>query len=155
MKIFPVALALMLMAGIVQAQVIDATKIKNSNVKYAPPEKFKEYPPPVLTFVNDEREHDKYREEIIERIIYPFLNKYPLPVASLIVDFCPLIIITGADDKKACEGEMKKKVMIDIVVRVQGGGAFASGFELGRDGHYDKDAYKQMLEDPDYKRDPQ
>ena len=155
MKTFLALIIVALVAGVAHAQVIDATKIKNSQVKYAPPDKFKEYPPPVLTFINFEEEHVRYQDEIIERIIYPFLNKYPLPVASLIVDFCPLVIITGADDKKACEGEMKKKVMIDITVRVQGGGQFASGFELSRDGHYDKDAYKQMLEDPDYKRDPQ
>jgi hypothetical protein len=152
MKIFPVALALMLMAGIAQAQVIDATKIKNSNVKYAPPESFKEYPPPVLTFINDQREHDKYRDEIIERIIYPFLGEYPLPVASLIVDFCPTIIIIGADDKKACEGKMRKKGMINIVVTVHGGMEFSSGFSLDGKGHYEKGVYKQMLVDPSYNR---
>jgi hypothetical protein len=152
MKTYLALIIVALVAGVAQAQVIDATKIKNSQVKYAPPDKFKEYPPPVLTFINFEREHVKYQDEITERIIYPFLSKYPLPVASLIVDFCPLVIITGADDKKACEGVLKKKVMIDIEVKLQGGMAFTSGFELKGDGHYGKDAYKQMLVDPSYKR---
>lgn len=152
MKALPALIIVTLLAGAAHAQVIDATKIKNGNVRYTPPEKFKEYPPPVLTFINDRPEYDKYKEEIIGRIIYPFLSEYPLPVASFIVDFCPLIIVTGADDIKACEGAEKAKGRIDIEVKAQGGMAFTSGFKLNREGHYDKGAYKQMLEDPDYKR---
>ena len=152
MKAYLILITLVLAAGAVHAQVIDAAKIRNSGVQYSPPEKFKEYPPPVLTFINDEREHERYKDEIIERIIYPFLNKYRLPVASLIVDFCPVIIMTGADDERACEGEMKKKVPINIEVKVQGGMAFSGIFELNEEGRYDREAYKQMLEDPDYKR---
>lgn len=154
MKAFPALIIVALMAGAAHAQVIDATEIKNSKVKYAPPEKFKEYPPPVLTFINDRAEHDKYKDEIIGRIIYPFLSEYPLPVASLIVDFCPLIIVTGADDIKACEGEEKAKGRVEIEIKLQGGMAFTSGFDLNSEGHYDKGAYKQMLEDPSYKRHP-
>ena len=152
MKAYLILITLVLAAGAAHAQVIDAAKIKNSGVKYSPPEKFEEYPPPVLTFINDERAHERYKDEIVERLIYPFLNEYRLPVASLIVDFCPVIIVTGADDERACEGGMKKKVSIRMEVKAQGGMAFSGVFELNGEGHYDREAYKQMLEDPDYKR---
>lgn len=145
---------LVLMSASASAQVLDPTKIPNSQVRYVQPEKLKEYPTPVLQFVHISAEHDKYTSEIIERIIYPFLQEHDRPVAAITVDFCPVIIVTGAPDIRACEGKIKRKVMIDVIIKEQSGAEFAGGFELSSDGHFVKDAYKNLLINPDYKTGP-
>lgn len=137
--------------GHVQAQVLEPAKIGDSKVKYAQSDKFKEYPVPVLIFVQDSVEYDKYKEEITERIIYPFLRNHDRSVAAVIVDFCPIIIVTGAADMRACKGKTKANVMIDVVIKEHNGAEFAGGFRLSADGHFDKNAYKNLLINPDYK----
>jgi hypothetical protein len=142
---------LVLMSVSASAQVLDAAKIPNSRVKYVQPEKLKEYPTPVLQYIHISAEHSKYIDEIIERIIYPFLREHDRPVAAVTIDFCPVIIVTGAPDIRACEGKIRRKVMIDVIVKEQNGAEFTGGFELNTDGHFDKDAYKNLLINPDYK----
>lgn len=152
MKFAASALLCLLACVMSHAQVLDVSNLNGSKVKYVSPEKLREYPRPALSYLNDDREFDKYKEEIVRKIIYPFLNKHERPVASLIVDFCPKIIMTGGDELKGCEG--KDQLTVRVVVKEQSGLGFQVLLDIGADGKIDDKAHLVFFEEG-YAKPPQ
>ncbi len=64
-----------------------ASKIKNPHVTYVPTHQIKKYPVPVVIFQRGGLARPGDQSEIIERIIYPAINKSDIPIAAVVVEF--------------------------------------------------------------------
>lgn len=149
-KIFLIAIALFLLSATADAQVLDVRKIKNAPVTYVAPRTLKKYPTPVLQYSHDRAEYENLKRIITEIIIYPFLNTSEQPIAAMIVDFCPDIIDTTADDKRGCE-EDRGNLVIGVTVKRHDGTSFFSLIERNAQGQFDKGAFLTLFPS-DYKR---
>ena len=69
--------------------LILASKIKNPHVTYVPTPQIKQYPVPVVIFERAGLARPGDKSEIVERIIYPAINKSEIPIAAVVVEFFP------------------------------------------------------------------
>ena len=143
-KIILAATSLLFLAVATDSQVLDARKISNPRVVYAPPETLKKYPLPVLDYQHDREKYESLKATIEETIIYPFLNKSSKPIAAIIVDFCPDIVDTVGEDKRGCE-EDRGNLVIGVTAHWHNGSTFLSLIEGNRKGGFDKDAYLTLF----------
>jgi hypothetical protein len=64
-----------------------ASKINNSHVNYVPNSQVKKYPVPSVIFRREGLALPEDRSEIVEKIIYPAINKSDMPIAAIVVEF--------------------------------------------------------------------
>lgn len=62
-------------------------RIKNSHVKYAANSQVRKYPVPSLVFRREGLGSPEDRGEIIEKIVYPSINKSDKPIAAIVIEF--------------------------------------------------------------------
>ena len=142
-KLLVTALGLFLIVGVAQAQTLDPARIKSRDVVYVPHKRLKEFPTPILEYRNfDPRRHEKLAKELVERIVYPMLCESELPIAVVIVDFCPEIPCT---DERGCKDEDKGKLTVEVAIRRQGGSGFMSHIQTDLEGNFDDDAYLTLF----------
>ncbi len=137
-------LGLLLLAGAAQAQTLDPAKIKSRDVVYVSHKKLKVFPTPILEYRNfDPRRHEMLAKEVVERIVYPMLCESELPIAVVIVDFCPEI--PNDTVERGCKDEDKGKLTIEVAIRRQGGSGFMSLIETDLQGNFDDDSYLTLF----------
>ena len=122
---------------------VDAAKLKGGAVEYIPPKKLKKFPAPPLLFVNDKEELRELREEVEDKIIYPFLCESEVPILSITVDLCPEIL--GAEGERGCVKNGDSPLMIRLDVSGADGSESMSMIERNKGGGIDKDAYLKLL----------
>ena len=108
---------------------LEARRVKNPKVAYAPASKVKTFPFPAVNFVRGGLARPTDEREIMDGIVYPLVNRSPKPIAAFVVTFSP-------DDP-------------NITVRVLWHDTSFVGALVERDarGHFKADAYKVFLED--------
>ena len=86
-----IAAALLLTSSVsaCPAQSLSAIRIRNRRVRYIAGEKLKRYPVPPVMFQRGGLGSKSDQREIIEKIIYPIVNKSDQPVAAVVVDYFP------------------------------------------------------------------
>lgn len=108
---------------------LQARRVKNPKVAYAPASKVKTFPFPVVNFVRGGLARPGDEKEIMDGIVYPLVNRSPKPIAAVVVTFSPDSPSLG--------------------VRVLWHDTSFVGAMVERDarGHIKADAYKIFLED--------
>jgi hypothetical protein len=122
---------------------VDAAKLKGGAVEYIPPKKLKRFPAPSLLFVNDKEELRELREEVEDKIIYPFLCESEVPILSITVDLCPAIL--GAEGERGCVENGDNPLMIRLDVSGADGSESMRMLERNKGGSVGKDAYLKLL----------
>lgn len=147
MKLLVTVAMLLVSSCIAQAQVLDSSKIKRGAVEYVTPDKLKKFPVPTLIYVRDKPEHEALKKEINEKIIYPMLCESAAPIATIIIDFCPEIIVTGADDERGCQDEAEGKLTFAVKIRHQDGLGFQAFIQWDKETGIDEDTYLMLFQD--------
>lgn len=136
-KLLLVVLLLISSTAVSSAQNLRASRIKNQRVKYIPSEKLKQYPVPPIIFERGGLARKGDQNEIIEKIIYPVVNKSARPVAAVVIEFYPdspsigvTVIWHGTDPTGA----------------VNFAGAL---IDRNKAGHFDADAYRVFFQEID------
>ena len=108
---------------------LQARRVKNPKVAYAPASKVKTFPFPAVNFVRGGLARPTDEKEIMDAIVYPLVNRSPKPIAAFVVTFSP-------DDP-------------NLGVRVLWHDTSFVGALVERDarGHIKADAYKVFLEE--------
>ena len=70
-------------------------RIKNPRVVYAPPEKVKVFPVPVIGYHRPGLASQAQRAEVLNRVVYPVINHSPKPIAAVIIEFQPNTSLVG------------------------------------------------------------
>ena len=65
------------------------SRIKNSRVIYVPNSQVKKFPIPSVIFRREGLALPEDRAEIVDKIIYPAINKSEKPIAAIVVEFFP------------------------------------------------------------------
>ena len=112
------------------AQSLSASRIRNPRVKYVPSGKLRRYPVPPIIFERGGLSNKNERDEIIEKIIYPVINRSREPVAAAIVEFFP--------DKPS----IAIKIVWHGVDRDGTVDSVGALIERNKAGHFDADTYK-------------
>jgi hypothetical protein len=76
------------------AQSVNVTKIKNRQVRYAAPSAVKVFPVPAIGWQRAGLASQSQRNEVLNKIVYPVINKSSNAIAAIIVEFY-------TDDKKS------------------------------------------------------
>lgn len=63
------------------------SRIKNSHVNYMPNSQIRKYPIPAVVFKREGLAMPADRNEILENIIYPAINKSNKPIAAVVVEY--------------------------------------------------------------------
>lgn len=127
--LWPVCL-LALLPCVAQGQAqLQARRVKNPKVVYAPASKVKTFPFPVVNFERGGLARPADEKEIMDGIVYPLVNRSPKPIAAFVVTYLP--------DSP------------NLTVRVIWHDTSFVGALVERDarGHFKADAYKIFLED--------
>jgi hypothetical protein len=108
---------------------LQARRVKNPRVTYAPASKVKTFPFPVVNFERGGLARPADDKEIMDGIVYPLVNKSPKPIAAFVVTYLP--------DSP------------NLTVRVIWHDTSFVGALVERDarGHFKADAYETFLED--------
>lgn len=70
-------------------KVLQARRVRNPKVVYAPASKVKTFPFPVVNFVRGGLAEPSDEKEIMDGIVYPLVNRSPKPIAAFVVTFSP------------------------------------------------------------------
>jgi hypothetical protein len=78
-------------AGAARAQnrELQARRVRNRSVAYAPARSIKRFPLPVVNFEREGLAREGDVRAIMDGIVYPLVNRSPRPVAAIIVTFHP------------------------------------------------------------------
>lgn len=68
---------------------LQARRVRNPKVVYAPASKVKSFPFPVVNFVRGGLGRPEDEKEIMDGIVYPLVNQSPKPIAAFVVTFSP------------------------------------------------------------------
>lgn len=68
---------------------LQARRVRNPRVVYAPASKVKTFPFPAVNFVRGGLARPGDEREIMDGVVYPLVNQSPKPVAAFIVTFEP------------------------------------------------------------------
>lgn len=68
---------------------LQAPRVKNPRVAYAPAAKVKTFPFPVVNFVREGLARPSDVKEIMDGVVYPLVNKSPKPIAAFVITFEP------------------------------------------------------------------
>ena len=108
---------------------LEARRVKNPKVAYAPASKVKRVPFPAVNFVRGGLARPTDEREIMDGIVYPLVNRSAKPIAAIVVTFYP-------DEPH-------------ITVLALWHGTDFKGILIERDarGHFPADAYKVFFEE--------
>lgn len=70
-------------------KALQARRVRNPKVVYAPASKVKTFPFPVVNFVRGGLAEPSDEKEIMDGIVYPLVNRSPKPIAAFVVTFLP------------------------------------------------------------------
>ena len=121
--------ALLPAAAGAQNRQLQARRVRNPKVTYAPASKVKTFPFPAVNFVRGGLARPGDEREIMEGVVYPLVNQSPKPIAAFIVEFSP-------DQPKS----------VGVLVLWHGTDFSDSMVERDARGHFKADAYKIFLE---------
>ena len=126
--------ALLPCAARAQNRELQAARVKNPKVSYAPRSRVKSFPFPVVNFVREGLARPTDVKEIMDGVVYPLVNQSPKPIAAFVVEFSP--------------GEPKS---VGVLVLWHGSDFTDMTVERDARGHFKADAYKLFLqqEEPD------
>ena len=68
---------------------LQARRVRNPRVAYAPASKVRSFPFPVVNFVRGGLARPSDEKEILDGIVYPLVNQSPKPIAAFVVTFSP------------------------------------------------------------------
>ena len=74
---------------------LQARRVRNPKVRYAPASKVKTFPFPVVNLVRGGLARPTDEKEIMDGIVYPLVNRSPKPIAAFVVTFSPDISNLG------------------------------------------------------------
>jgi hypothetical protein len=112
-----------------QNRELQAGRVKNPKVTYAPWSKVKSFPFPVVNFVREGLARPTDLKEIMDGVVYPLVNRSPKPIAAFVVEFSP-------DEPKS----------VGVLVLWHGTDFTDMTVERDARGHFKADAYKIFLE---------
>ena len=112
-----------------QNQKLHPRKVRNPKVAYVAATKLKQFPFPVVNIVREGLATTTDITEIMERIIYPTINKSRKPIASIIIEFYP------------------NESHIGVMVIWHGVDYQSVLIERNSAGRFDPDAYKVFFEE--------
>lgn len=72
-----------------QNKGLQARRVKNPKVVYAPASKVRTFPFPVVNFVREGLARPTDVKEIMDGVVYPLVNQSPKPVAAFVITFDP------------------------------------------------------------------
>lgn len=112
-----------------QHKGLQARRVRNPRVAYAPAERVKTFPLPAVNFVREGLARPSDVKELLDGLVYPLVNRSPRPVAAVVVTFTPdspsvTVLVLWHDTAF-------KDVLVERDAR----------------GHFRTDAYKIFLED--------
>ncbi len=70
-------------------KVLQARRVRNPRVVYAPASKVRTFPFPVVNFVRGGLAEMSDEREIMDGVVYPLVNRSPKPIAAFVVTFEP------------------------------------------------------------------
>lgn len=112
-----------------QNKRLQARKIRNPKISYAPAGKIRRYPFPVVNFEREGLARKGDQQEILEKIVYPVINRSRMPIAAIIVTFYP------------------DEPHITVLVLWHGNEFSGQVIERNAQGHFDANAYKIFFEE--------
>jgi hypothetical protein len=112
-----------------QNRRLQARRIRNPKISYAPAEKIRRYPFPVVNFEREGLAKKGDQQEILDKIVYPVINKSIKPVAAIIVTFYP------------------DEPHITVLVLWHGDEFRGQVIERNTEGHFDANAYEVFFEE--------
>ncbi len=68
---------------------LEARRVKNPKVAYAPASKVRTFPFPAVNFARGGLARPTDEKEIMDGIVYPLVNRSPKPIAAFVVTFEP------------------------------------------------------------------
>src|ERR1044071_730467 len=79
---------LMLLPCVARGQKgLQARRVRNPKVAYAPASKVKRFPFPAVNFVRGGLASASDEKEVMDGIVYPLVNRSPKPIAAFVVTF--------------------------------------------------------------------
>ncbi|MET0622016.1 MAG: hypothetical protein ABW250_03450 [Pyrinomonadaceae bacterium] len=72
-----------------QNRQLQAARVRNPKVTYAPASKVRSFPFPVVNFMREGLARPSDVKEIMDVIVYPLVNHSPKPIAAVVVTFSP------------------------------------------------------------------
>ena len=82
-------LALPPCAALAQNKGLQARRVKNPKVVYAPASKVRTFPFPAVNFVREGLARPSDVKEIMDGVVYPLVNRSPKPIAAFVITFEP------------------------------------------------------------------
>jgi hypothetical protein len=95
-------------------QTLTAPRLSNSRIRYVP-DPLKEYPLPAMVFRRGGLTTESDRQDIVDTIVYPAVNRSDRPVAAVIIELFPdttSIGVTLVWHERPAEGT-SRSVLID------------------------------------------
>ena len=68
---------------------LQARRVRNPRVTYAPASRVKTFPFPVVNFVRGGLAEPTDEKELMDGLVYPLVNRSPKPIAAFVVTFSP------------------------------------------------------------------
>jgi hypothetical protein len=112
-----------------QNRELQAARVKNPKVAYAPRGRVRSFPFPVVNFVREGLARPTDVREIMEGVVYPLVNRSAKPIAAFVVEFSP-------DQPKS----------VGVLVLWHGADFSDTTVERDARGHIAPDAYKIFLQ---------
>lgn len=112
-----------------QNKELQAGRVKNPKVTYAPRSVVKSFPFPVVNFVREGLARPTDVREIMDGVVYPLVNQSTKPIAAFVVEFSP-----------------DKPKSVGVLVLWHGADFTDAMVERDARGHFKADAYKIFLE---------
>jgi hypothetical protein len=110
-----------------QNKALQARRVKNPKVTYAPAAKVKSFPFPVVNVEREGLARPTDMKEIMDGLVYPLVNTSEKPIAAIVVTFYP------------------EETHITVRVLWHGTDFVGSLIERNARGHFPADAYKNFL----------
>ncbi|HEX8188315.1 MAG TPA: hypothetical protein VF586_08190 [Pyrinomonadaceae bacterium] len=127
--LWPVCLLALLPCVAGGQKVLQARRVKNPKVAYAPASKVKTFPFPAVSFVRGGLAGPSDEKEVMDGVVYPLVNRSPKPIAAFVVTFSP------------------DKPYLDVLVIWHDASFIGSLVYRDARGHIKADAYKDFLPD--------
>lgn len=112
-----------------QNRQLQAARVRNPGVTYAPASKVRSFPFPVVNFVREGLARPSDVKEIMDAVVYPLVNRSPKPIAAVVITFSP--------------GDPN----IGVLVLWHGTDFMDATVERDARGRFKPDAYKMFLEE--------
>ncbi|HLM55267.1 MAG TPA: hypothetical protein VK422_04010 [Pyrinomonadaceae bacterium] len=110
-------------------KTLQARRVRNTKVTYATASKVRRFPFPVVNFVRGGLARPTDEKELMDRVVYPLVNRSPKPIAAFVVTFSP-------DDPH-----------VGVLVLWHDTSFVDATVERDARGHFKTDSYKIFLQD--------